>query len=202
MKRLSLLLIFGSAMLFFGCQKDQAVIPDEGDQPVSELKVIKHDFSGFCVPTDNPIECGVVHELPNGNIKVTGFQSIWHDETNDPLTTGLTYWNEDMIFYADGKTSKAWGKATLVLDNDLGEWDFTLNGISYIKEGSDDVLVPICEMDLSNPPEAIIYGVCKGIGKSGAVKGMVGEWTYRMDMQNGLFYTITGWYKYGNGQKP
>lgn len=204
MKRLSLLLIFAVAILFFGCQKDQLTEPDQVDQANVELKVVQHDFTGQCLPTLTGVtDCGIVHELANGNIKVTGFQSVWYDLTNDPLTTGHTYWNEDMIIYADGKTAKVWGKATLVLDDDLGEWAFTLKGIMYIKEGSDDILVPICDMDPMAPlPEAVIVGICKGVGKSGAVKGMVGEWTYRMDMQAGFYYTINGWYKYGNGQQP
>lgn len=202
MKRLSLLLIFGVAILFSGCQKDQPVGPDENDQAIPELKVVKHEFTGLCLPTPIGItDCGTIEELPNGIIKNTGFQSVWYDDTDDPYTTGHTYWNENMLIAADGKTSKAWGKATLVLDDGLGEWAFSLQGISYIKEGSDDILVAICDMDPgAPPPAAIIYGVCKGVGKSGAVKGMVGEWTYMMDMQGGFFYTINGWYKHGNGQ--
>jgi len=197
MKRLKLILLFiGVTMMFFGCQKDNAVDPIEGDQLNPQLKAEKIYFEGLCLPTLEPIECGESHELPNGMVKVTGFQSVWQDVTNDPLTTGFTYWDEDMLFSKDRKSAKVWGKATLVLDGDRGEWHFSMQGIWYIKEGSDDLLAPIC--DLPPPPtplpSSIIYAVCKAVGKSGEVKGMVGEWTYVMDTDAGFYYVISGWY--------
>ena len=192
-----MLVLFGAAIIFSGCSKENLLEPDQNDLQNPELKASKIYFEGLCLPTPVPIECGEAHYLPNGKIKVTGFQSVWQDVIPDePLLTGYSHWDQDLFFSADGKSAHLWGKATLVLDDDQGEWDFSFQGEWIIKEGSEDVLLPIC--DLPPPPEpmpsSIITGVCKAVGKSGAVKGMVGEWTYVMDTDAGFFYTINGWY--------
>lgn len=200
MKRTNLMLVFiGVAIIFSGCSKENSVEPDQNDLLNPVLKASKTYFGGEALPTDEDVICGESHYLPNGKIKVTGFQSVWQDvsDNDDPLTTGFSYWDQDMFFAADGKSAKLWGKATLVLDDNLGEWHFSFQGNWVIKEGSDDVLVPIC--DLPPPPtpmpSSIITGVCKAVGKSGEVKGMVGEWTYIMDTDAGFFYVIEGWYR-------
>jgi hypothetical protein len=192
-----MLVLIGAAIILSGCSKEESVNPDQSDPLNSELKADKIYFEGAALPTLEPVICGDAHYLPNGIIKVTGFQSVWEDVIPEhPLLTGFSHWDQDMRFAADGKSCKTWGKATLVLDNNLGEWHFSFQGNWVIKEGSDDVLLPIC--DLPPPPtpmpSSIITGVCKAVGKSGAVKGMVGEWTYIMDTDAGFFYTINGWY--------
>jgi len=197
MKKLKLILLFfGATMIIFSCSKENSFDQDQSDLQNPTLKADKIFWEGTCLPTLEPIICGESHELPNGMVKVTGFQSVWQDVTNDPLTSGHTYWNEDMIFSKDRKSAKVWGKAILVLDGDRGEWHFSMQGTWYIKEGSDDLLAPIC--DLPPPPtplpSSIIYAVCKAVGKSGEVKGMVGEWTYVMDTDAGFYYVISGWY--------
>ena len=198
MKKLKLILLFlGAIAIISSCSKDESLDQDQSDPISTTTKAHKVYFEGMCLPTPNPVECGQSHELPNGMIKVTGFQSIWQDVTNDLLTSGHTYWDEDMIFSKDKKSAKVWGKAILVLDDNRGEWHFSMQGTWTIKEGSEDLLAPIC--DLPPPPTplpcSIIYAVCKGVGKSGEVKGMVGEWTYIMDTEAGFYYTISGWYK-------
>ena len=112
MKKLSLLLIFTAAIVLFGCQKDSEVTLDQDNQVVPEQKAQKIYFEGRCLPTETGVtNCGEKHELPNGNIKVTGFQSVWEDVTTFPpwptgapslLTSGYTYWNEDMIWWGPG----------------------------------------------------------------------------------------------------
>jgi len=197
MKRLSLLLFLGAIIIISGCSKDDSIDQDQTNLQDPTLKAEKIYFDGLCLPTLEPIVCGESHELPNGMVKVTGFQSVWQDVTGDELTTGYTYWDEDMLFSKDRKSAKVWGKAILVLDDERGEWHFSMQGSWVIKEGSDDLLAPIC--DLPPPPaplpSSIITGVCKAVGKSGEVKGMVGEWTYVMDTDAGFFYVITGWYR-------
>jgi hypothetical protein len=191
MKRLSFLLIFGAALLFFfGCQKDNPLEPTQGEQLTPELKVERVSFEGVC---QNPaiLYCGDIQELPNGMIKVMNFESEWEDYTNDPMTTGKSHWFENFIISKTGASYKFWGKATLTTD--FGEWEYSMHGYSYAQPGY--VILPPC----AGPPvpsesDAYVHAV----GKSGAVKGMVGEFRYYMDWQGfpqPFEWVVTGWYQ-------
>jgi hypothetical protein len=193
MKNFSLVLILIAAIVFFGCQKDTQISSDEGVQSISQLKADKIPFTGICTFVDI-LACGSQHEMGNGMVKITGFQSIWYDNTSDPLTTGHTYWHEDFLIAKDGKSTKVWGKATLVLDDEKGEWEFSMQGSVDVKEGEEGVIEPACPVNIG-PPASTIIGVCKATGKSGMVKGMVGEWTYTLDTDTGFYYKVDGWYR-------
>jgi hypothetical protein len=194
MKKLSVLLILGIAMVFFGCQKESPDEPGLDEPSTPALKAEKVYFEGVC---QNPviIYCGDVQELPNGIVKVFNFESEWDDNTNDPLTTGKSHWVENFWFSKDKKNSKAWGKSTLTVEG--GEWEISFKGYSVAKESFE--LGPPCP----GPPVPFetTGGHCNAVGKSGVVKGMVGEWNYYMDW-NGVpqpfEYEIWGWYKYPN----
>lgn len=195
MKKLSLLLIAGIAIsfMFFGCQKDDPIEPYQDNLLTTELKAEKVYFEGLC-QNPNIIYCGDIQVLSNGMVKLTNFESEWEDNTNDPLTTGKSHWIENFTFSKDATSCHIWGKATLTVNG--GVWELSMQGQMYAKEGY--VLGPPC----GGPPVPCeIYARCKAVGKSGVVKGMVGEWEYTFDW-NGFpapfEYTINGWYKHSN----
>ena len=112
MKRLiSMLLVIGVGLFFFGCQKD-IIEPDLNmdDQQTTALKKakVKRTFEGICTP---------VEFIPDVINK-------WHDETDDWRTTGTTLWVQpDPLVFE--------GTATLLVDPknphevDRGIWDMT-----------------------------------------------------------------------------
>jgi len=191
MKRLCLLLVLGATIVFSGCQKDSPEVPSQGEQITPQLKATQVQFEGVC-KNGAIIYCGDIKELPNGMIKVFNFESEWEDETNDPLTTGISHWVENFIFAKDGKSYRFWGKATLTTD--FGVWEYSLHGNSYAKEGY--TTGPPC----AGPPvPSESFGYIHAVGKSGAVKGMVGEWFYYMDwygFPQAFEWEVTGWYHY------
>ena len=191
MKRIILLLVLGATMIFSGCQKDNPEELCQGEQTTPLLKATQVLFEGVC---QNPtiIYCGDIQELPNGMVKVMNFESEWEDYTNDPLTTGRSHWIENFLISKDQKSAKIWGKATLTVED--GEWAYSMQG--YMNAKGDAIVIPPC----AGPPAPCeIYARVHAVGKSGAVKGMVGEWIYVMDFDgfpDAFEYEITGWYQY------
>ncbi len=115
MKRsILMLLVIGVAMIFFGCEKMDPLVPDSNaDQEITSLKAakVKGTFAGICTPTAPP--------NPGDN--------AWHDETGDWRTTGTTIWTQpDPAAFE--------GTAVLILDakdkNDspAGKWEMTWSG--------------------------------------------------------------------------
>jgi hypothetical protein len=191
MKKLILLMIVGTAIMLFGCQKDNQVEPEQKDQLNAPLKAEQVLFEGVC---QNPvlIYCGDIQELPNGMIKVMNFESEWDDITNDPMTTGKSHWIENFIISKSGTSYKFWGKATL--STDYGDWEYSMHGYSYSKDGA--IILPPC-WGPPVPSETLAY--VHAVGKSGDVKGMVGEWRYYMDwygFPQPFEWEVTGWYQY------
>lgn len=191
MKRIALLMILGATMIFSGCQKDSPEEISQGDQLAPVLKATQVRFEGVC-KNGSILYCGDIKELPNGMIQVMNFESEWEDYTNDPLTTGKSHWVENFLFAKDGKSYKFWGKATLTTAH--GEWEYSMHGYSNAKEGY--IIGPPC----AGPPvpsESFAY--INVVGKSGAVKGMVGKWFYYMDwygFPQAFEWEVTGWYQY------
>ena len=103
----------------------------------------------------------------------------WYETSTDPMVTGPSIWYESWLIEADGSSAKVGGKA----DIDLvigGTWAVSWHGTITANEG----------YTLHNPEDpftAVAYAV--GTGKTGAVKGMVAHWTYRMDF-DGTFPTF------------
>ena len=74
MKRsILMLLVIGVAMIFFGCEKMDPLVPDSNiDQEITSLKAAKvRTFTGVCIPVD-----------PDA--------FIWHDEADEWRVTGTT----------------------------------------------------------------------------------------------------------------
>ncbi|MEN8156775.1 MAG: hypothetical protein ABFS10_07485 [Bacteroidota bacterium] len=191
MKRLNLLgLVIGAAILFSGCAKEDFSPPgsDPADQATPSLKAAKKatSFTGVCIPTDIPGDPGILKPLPNGKALLRGFMSVWYDDATDPLVTGQTTWYAKEKDEADGSFTY-WGKAELLVDEDLGKWDMSWkgNGGPVLNEAGD-----VIGLDL------VAYVV--GQGKEGAVKGLVAKWTYTMHwdfaVPETFVYNITGSY--------
>ena len=193
MKRIGLLMVLGATMIFSACQKDSPEELVQGDQLTPVLKATQVYFEGLC-QNGTILYCGDIQELPNGMVKVMNFESEWEDNTNDPLTTGRTHWVEHFLISKDQKSAKVWGKATLTVEG--GEWAFSMQGNMKAK-GNALLIAPCAGM----PAPCEIYARVQAVGKSGVVKGMVGEWIYTMDFDgfaagDAFEYEITGWYQY------
>lgn len=179
MKRLNLmLLVIGVAIIFSGCLKDDLLAPElsQTDQETSLLKSAKKSipFSGIC-SFFAPGEAGTMKELPNGKLLEKGTTVVWYDDATDSLVTGKTTWYIKSKTEEDG-AFKFWGKTTLIVDDDLGRWEMSWHGyLTLTAEGP------------------VMIGVAVGQGKEGAVKGLVGKWTYTFDFTNG-YYVFEGSY--------
>lgn len=191
MKRSSLLLLLiGVAIIFFGCEKMDPLVPDSNiDQEVSSLKgaKVEIEFTGTCKPTMTPPEepfPGEVKVLPNGKTKIKGEYAWWYDEASTPLLTGYSKWNINRIIDVDG-VQKIWGKTDIVLDNDLGIWILSWHGYLYPT------------LDETGAPMGI-HGSCEGVatGVEGSVKGMTAKMLYTInflfDDPSTLFYATKG----------
>ena len=191
MKRSSLLLLLiGVALIFFGCEKMETLVPDSNiDQEISSLKgaKVEIEFTGTCKPTETPPEDsfpGEVMVLPNGKVKITGEYAWWYDEASTPLLTGYSKWNISRIIDVDG-VQKIWGKTDIVLDNDLGKWILSWHG--YLYPTLDETGAPLG-----------IHGSCEGvaIGVEGSVKGMTAKMLYTINFlaadESTLFYATKG----------
>ncbi len=167
MKRLNLmLLVIGAAILFFGCEKMDPIVPDAiDDQEIASLKAaeIKTHFIGNCTFLAQ-LDPGEDKVLPNGKTLRTGIVSQWKDNSGDPLVAGVSTWTMTWLIEEDGITAKIWGKAEIVLDDDRGIWKLSFHGnITKTEVGM------------------IVEDVCTGTGKEGEVKGMVAKWAHKMD---------------------
>lgn len=187
MKRSSLmLLLFGVAIIFFGCEKMDPLVPDSNtDQEISSLKSakVKTTFTGRSdyVADINPPTITV---QPNSKYKTKWKDVIgeWVDVADDARVTGKTLWYANYYWEDEAFTSnaKVWGKAELFVgvlepgDEPLGKWEITWHG--YITD---------------NGLKASVDAV--GTGTEGNVKGLVAHWKYTMDILGvGFFYQTEG----------
>lgn len=177
-----LIAIIGALMILLGCTENQPTSPyleqTENTSNILSKKLVSFGpnakyFTGVCTKTTDPdfVESpGTMKALPNGKMLVKDRTTVWHDATNDPRTTGNTYWFVEQKIEEDG-TWKYWGKAILVVENDGGSWEVSWHG--YLDGNG-----------------LIAYGT--GQGKEGGVKGLVGKWKYTFDF--GQFqYDIEGY---------
>lgn len=169
------------AIIFSGCAKEEIPVPDPGldDQETSSFKAAKKKtaFTGVSTPFNVP-EPGTSTVLPNGKIKVKGMVANWVDASDDPFVTGESIWYEDWMVEADGSSAKVWGKAEIILDDDLGTWEVSWHGTITAK---DPLTAPIMDPTVYPPPPITAVAYAVGTGKTGAVKGMVAHWKYEMD---------------------
>ena len=160
--------------LIVGCSKEElAPELDQNDQTTSSLKAakVKTEFSGVCVAAPGGAEDYMEKLLPNDKLKAQ-FYTVWHDYPYDNahwMVKGQTTWYVKQIIEENGEF-KYWGKCELLVDDDGGVWQMTWRGyLTFTETG----------------PQLIAYAV--GQGKSGDVKGMVGEWTYTFNFAAGEY---------------
>lgn len=186
MKRLNLVLLgIGAAIIFFGCEKTDPVVPDSGgDQEITAFKSAekfkKTFFTGSCTPLAVPAP-GVDKILPNGKTKRTGIISQWKDHSTDPLVAGVSTWYMDWIIEEDGITAMIKGKADVVLDDNLGKWELNFHG-------------NIIKTDVGMK----VTSECTGKGIDGEVTGMVAKWSHEMNYDfskpETFVYNFVGYY--------
>ena len=182
MKRsILMLLVIGVAMIFFGCEKMDPLVPDSNiDQEITSLKAAKvRTFTGTCIPIDvNP---PIINK--------------WYDEADEWRVTGTTLWTQPDpdVFEGTAELFVDIGKPNGVPKGNpegvfRGKWEITWDGIQ----------TPI--MDADEMVGLKIVCDAYGIGKEGAVKGLVAEWTYTMnllfaDEANTFYYETEGFIK-------
>ena len=128
--------------------------------------------SDFIAPGDP----GTVTQLPSGQTLIEGQTAEWFDTADDWRATGTTMWVVNWLIEADPpNTAELWGTAELFVEGDRGKWEITWHGYQTPTPGGFVILVE---------------GV--GTGVEGEVLGMVGNWIYMMDIENGFFYTTEG----------
>ena len=167
MKRLNLLLlVFGAAIIFFGCEKMDPIVPDAiDDQEITSLKsaIIKTPFNGNCTFLAE-LDPGTDTPLPNGMTLRTGIVSQWKDNSDDPLVAGVSTWTMNWMIEKDGISARMWGTAEIVLDEDRGKWELSFHGkINKTKVGMK------------------IKDICFGEGIEGEVEGLTAKWQHEMD---------------------
>ena len=181
MKRLNLL-FFVLIMIFvsFGCEKEECT-----ECTTSQ----KTEFTGKCTPVKE-ISPGTVEVLPSGKILVTGTSDEWYDSASIALVSGQSFWYGNRIMEADLSSAEFWGTAVINVgvknegDPVLGKWELiwevTLTG-------------GVFDPETGAFSEGIIKGDASGTGVSGNVEGMLGHWTYTMDLSKGDIYYSEGY---------
>ena len=188
MKRSKLMfLVIGIAIIFSGCSKDNSLAPDlsQSDQETNLLKAEKIPFTGesnFFAPG----EPGTTTVLPNGNILIKGQTVIWYDTATDLRVAGLSNWTANWLITGEN-TAKLWGDCEILVGTHpddppgiepTGIWKLSWHGYQT-----------------PTPGGFIIVAEANGTGKEGIVKGMVGKWTYTMNIEEGFFYATEGYIK-------
>ena len=158
MKRFNLLiLIIGVAVIFFGCSKNNAFVPDDQVATSLKAKVVNTHFTG----TSSPL-------VPPGSVP-----NVWYDAADDPRVTGVSIWVTEGT-EVNGNTTKLWGtseifKGAADIDdvnngNYDGKWDISWRGTQIMK-----------------PDGFIIVAHATGTGTEGDVAGLTAKWKYTMD---------------------
>lgn len=173
MRRLSMMfLVIGTIIIFFGCSGDYLTGPEVDQieqEPESLAKLMKTHFTGTCNFVKD-IDPGTTTVLPNGQTLIEGMKAEWYDEATDPRVTGRTIWTVNQLVNKDG-TSKMWGTAELIVDDNGGKWEMKYKG-EITAEGAE--------------APAIGYGV------EGDVKGLKAKWNYKLVFAEGFFYKTKG----------
>ena len=163
---LSMLVIIGIGLLFFGCSDENLTTPDlnQSDQAIAPLaKKIYSYFNGSSVNI-GLVTPPKVNNLPNGVIQWRGLVVQTDDDLSDPRVDGIVTWVVHLDIYPDG-SDKRWGSGELIIPN-IGKWDMTYKGWFI-------------------PGEGLTYEV-DGHGK-GEFKGMKAHWTYFLPNPPGIF---------------
>jgi len=178
MKRTNLLfLVLTIIFVSFGCKNEEGTTPQ------------KTEFTGTCTMVKE-ISPGKVDVLESGKILVTGTSDEWYDSTSIAQVTGQSFWYSNRIMEADFSSADSWGTAVINVgvkkegDPVLGKWELiwkaTLTG-------------GVFDPETGTFSEGIIKGEACGTGVSGNVEGMVGHWTYTMDLSKGDIYYSEGY---------
>ena len=193
MKHLNVLCLLMGLTVLFGCSKDNAtLVPDsiQSDQETAYFKAEKIPFTGTSTIVA-PIDPGTTQVLPNGKIKIKNQVAEWFENSEVcEMVTGQSFWYANWLIAADGSGAKIWGKAEINVgvleegDDVLGTWELSWHG--WVTEG---------EMGPAGFIKGLITVEAVGTGKSGAVKGMVGHWTYTMSIEDGFVYATEGFIK-------
>jgi len=157
-----MLLVIGVAMIFFGCEKMDPLVPDSNsDQEISSLKAAKvhAKFTGICTPTTPP-ETG---------------DNAWYDDADDVRVTGVSVWVTDEMNMIDDITFKLRGTAVLTVDDGLGKWEMSWHGTQTLTSPDGSTFT--------------IVAHAVGAGVEGDVKGLTARWKYSMDY-DGTFETL------------
>ena len=184
MKRLITMFLFvGVTMFFYSCSENNSTAPElsKSDQVTSTLAKVTTEFIGESNWVAD-LEPGTMKVLPNGKILIKGQKSEWFESADVPMVTGQSFWDINWLIEADWSGAKIWGKADINVDDDLGTWKLSWHG--WLTDG---------EYDAGFFSKGIIVVEAVGTGKSGVVKGMVGHWTYTMDIEEGFVYATEGY---------
>ncbi len=147
-------LIFGTAIIVFGCEKSEKNEPEfpglsKSDLGIAAMKSakVKRTFEGKCTP-----------------VEMTAEINKWYDATDDWRVTGTTIW----VTAADGfyGTSELFVDARNPHDENRGKWEIEWKGeITFSEDGKG----------------ALVVATAVGKGVEGKVKGMKAKWTYTMN---------------------
>ncbi len=191
MKRLiTLFLVAAVTMFFYSCSENNSTAPElsQSDQVTSTLAKVKTPFTGS---SNHVADIGLDSwtTLPNGKTKILGMASEWVEATDCDLVNGQSFWNVNWLINSDWTRAKLWGKADInvgveeVGDPVLGTWELSWQG--KLTEG-------VLDPDIGFFVGGKIVVKAIGKGKSGIVKGMVGHWTYTMNIAEGFVYMSEG----------
>jgi len=169
-------LFIGATFLFFGCTED-TILVSETNQKSDEIisaKMERTSFTGTCSFVA-PIDAGETKDLPFFMGLLKGQTSEWYDfSATEPRVTGSSFWTVNSKAQKNGNVT-FWGKAELVVDDDLGVWDLSYHGWLKFYDG---------------PPFAEMVVDATGVGKEGDIKGLVAKWTYRWNPFEEYYDTV------------
>jgi hypothetical protein len=176
-------LFMAIALFYFSCSDNNPTSPElsQSDQVTSTLAKVTTPFIGESIWVAD-IDQGTMKVLPNGKILIKGQKSEWFESADVPMVTGQSFWDINWKIEADWSGAKIWGKADIIVDDGLGTWKLSWHG--WLTDG---------EFDAGFFSKGIIVVEAVGTGKSGVVKGMVGHWTYTMNIEDGFVYETEGY---------
>ncbi len=193
MKRLIIMfLVIGITMFIYSCSEQSPTAPEisQNDQSATSLeKKIIEKFTGTSEWVKD-ISFGEPPEiLSNGKLKLKGMISEWYENTSCSMVTGQSIWTVNWLIDADWSRAKLWGTADINVgvkeDGDpvLGTWQLLWHG--RLTEGIYDEAT-----GFFSGGKIVVKAI--GKGKSGIVKGMIGHWTYTMNIAEGFVYSSHG----------
>ena len=138
------------------------------------------------------IDPGTTELLQSGKVLITDQTAEWYDSANIVQVTGQSFWTVNWLMEADFSGAKLWGTAIINEgvknqgDPVQGKWEIIWDGTL-----TDAVFDP--EAGFFIQGLITVDGV--GTGVEGNVEGMIGQWTYTMDISQGFIYKTEGYIK-------